>query len=357
MAEEQGGQERTEEATPRRLREARKKGQVARSRDLNTIVILIAAFAALVVLVGYFNDQLKLFFTEALAVAGRQQVTEGDLFLYIREAGWTLVKLVAPFLGIVVVVAVVVGFLQVGPVFSGEPMKMQFKRLNIVENVKNMMKVTTLVELVKNILKIALVFFLAYLVVKGHLAQVLLTVLGTPEQLLAVASTIVNSFMVRVFLCFAVIAVIDLMVQRWHYKKQLRMTKEEVKREYKQDEGDPLIKSLRRQMHQEFAMGDVRQAVAAADMVVVNPTEVAVAVKYDAQAMVAPQVMAKGQRIFAQLIRDVAEAERIPILHNIPLAWALLDLEIGDEIPEELYAAVAELLLIVYRMRGEVRGV
>ncbi|MBI2346980.1 MAG: EscU/YscU/HrcU family type III secretion system export apparatus switch protein [Deltaproteobacteria bacterium] len=353
MAEEGGAQERTEEATPRRLREARKKGQVARSRDLNTVVILIGAVGILAALSGFFAEQFRLVMAQAFAITSADTLSNEELLLHLRQAIFALCKIMAPYLGGVLFVALAVGFLQVGPVFSGEPMKLQMKRLNIVENVKNMMKVTTLVELFKNIAKLGVVFLLAYLVIRGSLTEVLLTVLGTPSQAADVAADIVIRFLVRVLICFSVIALIDLMVQRWHYKKQLRMTKEEVKREYKQDEGDPLIKSARKQLHQELAMGDVRRAVAAADMLVVNPTEVAVALKYDSGAMVAPQVLAKGQRLFAQLIRELAEEFRIPIMQNIPLAWALLELEIGDEIPEELYGAVAELLLIVYRMKGQ----
>ncbi|MBI4366688.1 MAG: EscU/YscU/HrcU family type III secretion system export apparatus switch protein [Deltaproteobacteria bacterium] len=354
MAEEGGGQEKSEEATPRRLREARKKGQVARSRDLGTVVVLIAAFGAIVTLLHFFQEQFQLLMAQTFEVTRRAELTNEECLLYAKEAIWAFFKISGPYLAVVVFVALLAGFLQVGPVFSAEPVKMQMKRLNIVENIKNMMKVTTLVELAKNVAKIVLVFLIAYLVVKDRLGPVLATAFGTPTQAATVTADVIMAFMIRVMLCFLVIAIIDLMVQRWHYRKQLRMTKDEVKREYKQDEGDPLIKSMRRQIHQEMAMGgDVRQAVAASDMVVVNPTEIAVALKYDAGEMAAPQIMAKGQRLFAQHIREVAEAAQIPILRNVPLAWSLIELEIGDEVPEDLYAAVAELLLIVYRMRGE----
>jgi flagellar biosynthetic protein FlhB len=150
---------------------------------------------------------------------------------------------------------------------------------------------------------------------------------------------------------FIAIAFIDYAVQRWEYRKQLRMSKEEVKREYKQDEGDPLIKSMRRHLHQELAMGDVKQAVRSADAVITNPTELAVAIKYDDKEMVAPQVMARGQRLFAEQIREYAEEAGVPIVQNPPLAWTLIELDVGDEIPEDLYAAIAEILVYVYKMK------
>ena len=180
-----------------------------------------------------------------------------------------------------------------------------------------------------------------------------MTVAGTLPQTAAVAAHIISSFLLKLFICFMIVSILDFGFQRWHYKKELKMTKEEVKREYKQDEGDPLIKSQRRQLHQELAMSDMKQAVSASDVVITNPTEVAVAIKYNEAEMMAPQIVAKGQRLFAEMIRDEAKEHNVPIMQNVPLAWALLELEVGDEIPEELYAAVAELLVIVYRMREE----
>jgi len=249
-----------------------------------------------------------------------------------------------------------VGFFQIGPIFSAEPMKPQVKRLNAVQNLKNMFKVKTLVELIKNIAKMSLIFLLAYLVVADSLREIVSTVGATPDQSATLAGQLVVSFLLKVFVVFIVIALIDLAVQRWEYKKQLRMSKDEVKREYKQDEGDPLIKSIRRQLHQELAMGDTRQAVRSADAVITNPTELAVAVKYDDKEMVAPQVTAKGQRLFAETIREYAEEFGIPIIQNPPLAWTLIEIDIGDEIPEELYAAVAEILVQVYRLKQETEG-
>ncbi|HPM42170.1 MAG TPA: EscU/YscU/HrcU family type III secretion system export apparatus switch protein, partial [bacterium] len=208
-------------------------------------------------------------------------------------------------------------------------------------------------ELIKNVAKITLIFLLAYFVVADSLREVVLTTTATPDQSTALASKLVVSFLLKVFVVFIVIAIIDLMVQRWQYKKQLRMSKEEVKREYKQDEGDPLIKSHRRHLHQELAMSDTRQAVRSADAVITNPTELAIAIKYDDREMAAPEIVAKGQRLFAETIREFAAEFGVPIVRNVPLAWTLIELDIGDEIPEEIYSAVAEILVVVYKMRRE----
>lgn len=351
MGGQDSSQEKTEEATPKRLRDARKKGQVAKSKDLNTIVLLIVAFSMVVALRGYMGEQLRGLAETSFSVAQRKDLSTEYLFLMGQQTFYTYLKLVVPFLAVFVAVAFFIGFFQIGPIFSGEPLKPQIKKLNIVANVKNMFKVKTFVELLKNVVKLGLVFLLAYMVVNDSLREVVSTVEGTTDQGVQVASGVLVRFMVRIFIVFTVIAIIDVFVQRWDYKKQMRMTKDEVKREYKQDEGDPLIKSARRQLHQELAMGDVRQQVASSDAVITNPTELAIALKYDDREMMAPQIMTKGMRQFAGLIREIAAEEGIPVIENPPLAWTLIELEIGDEVPEELYTAVAEILVTIYRMK------
>jgi len=350
---EESSQERTEEATPKRLRDARKKGQVAKSRDLTTVVILIVAFGAIAAMKSHIWNNIRVLMEKAFSFASRRQITGEELHLIGHDIFFGYIRTILPYLVIVFIAAVFIGFIQVGPVFSMEPLKFQPRRLNMFQNIKNMFKVTLLVELIKNIIKIVVVFYLAYSVVKGSLDQVIATVIGSLSQSAAVASSIITSFLIKVFVCFVAISIVDFGFQKWQYKKELRMTKEEVKREYKEDEGDPLIKSQRRRLHYELAMSDVKKAVAASDVVITNPIEVAVALKYDDREMMAPQVTAKGQRLFAEMIKEVAREYNVPIMQNVPLAWALLELEIGDEIPEELYAAVAEILVIVYRMREE----
>ncbi len=353
MADQSSSQEKTEDATPKRLREARKKGQVAKSKDLNTIVILIAAFALVVAMRGFIGGELKALMQGSFETAVRPDLTTEFLFLQVKQSFWTYLRIVLPFLGTMVFVAAAVGFFQIGPIFSGEPMKPQFKRVNIVENLKNMFKMTTFVELLKNIAKISLIFLLAYLVVSDSLREVVLATHATPDQSAQVASKLVAEFLLKVFVVFTAIAVIDVFVQRWNYKKQMRMSKDEVKREYKQDEGDPLIKGQRRQLHQELAMSDTRQGVGSSDVVVTNPTHLAIAIKYDESDMAAPMIMAKGQRLFAQTIREYAEELDVPIVHNPPLAWTLIELDVGDEVPEEIYQAVAEVLVYVYKLKEE----
>lgn len=350
---EASSQEKSEEATPKRLREARKKGQVAKSRDLNTIVILIVAFGAIAFMIPYLHSKLKEILFASFPFFSMQEISNEHLLQYLSKSFHAFAWILLPYVIAVAGVALAVGFLQVGPVFSVEPILLQWKRLNIIENAKNMFKTTTFVELIKNIVKIVLVFYIAYWVIKKNLPQILMTVNADLVQTTIITGEVLVSFLFRVFALFIILAILDVMVQRWQYKKQLRMTKEEVKREYKQDEGDPIIKSVRKQLHQELAMGDVKQAVSSSDVLITNPTHLAIAIKYDEREMIAPQVMAKGQRAFAEKIIEFAKEANVPIVRNVPLAWSLIEVDIGQEIPEDLYQTMAEVLVIVYRMKEQ----
>jgi flagellar biosynthetic protein FlhB len=234
-----------------------------------------------------------------------------------------------------------------------EPLKPQLKKLNPIEGAKNMLKMRTVIELIKNVLKMAAILILAFLAIKRYLRPFLLTTTVPIEEGIKIGGMILFYFLTLVFIIFILIAFADIMLQKKEHKKNLKMTKDEVKREYKEDEGDPMIKGQRKQLHQEMAMSDVAQQVAKSDVVLTNPTHIAVAVKYDAKEMVAPEIMAKGQRLYAQYIRELAEQYDVPIMRNIPLAWALIELDVGDEIPEDLYQAVAEILAFVYRLKAE----
>lgn len=251
------------------------------------------------------------------------------------------------------VAAYATGFFQVGGLFASEPLKPNLKKLNMIEGLKNWFKSQTFIELIKTIIKIVAIFALAYYTLRGDLKYVIESVRMPLQNSLGLTGWLLFKFLLRVLILFLVIAVADFAVQRKEFLKQMRMTKEEVKREYKQDEGDPLIKSHRKQMHREFAFGDTRRAVKTADAVVTNPVHVAVAVQYDRDTMVAPEIVAKGKLAMAQTIKDLAEEYEVPIIRNVGLAWALAELEIGDEIPEDLYAAVAEILSYVYKLKTE----
>ncbi len=345
-------QEKTEEATPKKLREARKKGQVPKSRDVSTIVVLIAIFAVMAITFSMAGTEIRKVMLLSFQSASAQSGVAGPEIWAVGKAGLiAMAKIMFPIALVGMVMAALAGFLQVGALFAMDPLKPQMKKLNPIEGLKNMFKTQTFIELIKNIAKITIVFYLAYSTLKNELGTVLQTANIPIENAAKLTGDMIFSFVVKVLLAFLVISIIDFMVQKKQFMKQMRMSKDEVKREYKQDEGDPLIKSHRRQLHREFAFSDPQQMVKQSDVVVTNPTHVAVAIKYNREEMTAPEITIKGQRKFAELIKGIAEENEIPIMRNIPLAWALYDLEEGTEIPEDLYNTVAEVLAYVYKMK------
>ncbi len=354
MAE--SSQEKTEDATPKRLREARKKGDVSKSKDLSTVVVMIAVFVAIALSVGFISNEIKELMRFAFEMIGKGQ-TDPTYFVELgKRSVVVFFKVLIPVFISAMVSGLVIGFLQVGALFTTEPLMPKFEKLNPLEGLKNMFKLQTFVELLKNVIKLLLVFYLAYTTLLKYIESVLLSPRIHLIQTMILASDIVYSFFLKVAILFLFISVLDMGFQRWNYMKKMRMSKDEVKREYKQDEGDPQIKGERRRLHRDMVFGDARKNTKNADGVVSNPSHVAVAIKYLRDEMGAPEVVAKGQNEQAELILQVAREEGIPVVRNIPLAWSLLKVDIGSAVPEELYEPVAEVLSFIYQLKEEKNG-
>lgn len=345
--------EKTEDATPRRLREAREKGQVPKSKDISQVLVLIVVFVVMAMTMSYMGGEFKFFFKMAFETIGHEQITGAMMWDVGKVGFFTLIKALAP----IFIAGMVMGFfssaIQVGFMFTMEPLSPKFEKLNPIEGLKNMFKVVTLVELVKNIIKIAVVLYIAYSCIYKKLDAVMMTYTISILDSAKLAGEIILEFVLKVSLIFVFISLADYMLQRWNFMKNMRMSKDEVKREYKQDEGDPQIKGERRRLHREMAFSDAKAAVKKSDAVITNPVHVAVAIEYNKNEMGAPQITAKGQELMAQMLVDIAREEGVPIMRNIPLAWSLVQLEIGDEIPEDLYEAVAEVLTLVYEAKQD----
>lgn len=343
--------EKTEQATPKRLREARKKGDVAKSKDLSMVVVMVVVFATIALSAGHIAGEIKQLMANAFEMVSNDNLEGSDLMMIGQMAVLTFIKVLGPIFIAGVVAALFINFMQVGALFTAEPLKPKFEKLNPIEGFKNMFKMQTFIELIKNLVKLALVIYLAYYTINDYLEEILLSSRVNIIEAVSLTGAIVYSFFIKVCAVFLVIALFDMAVQRWNYAKKHRMSKDEVKREYKQDEGDPQIKGERKRIHREMVFGDVKNNVKKADGVVSNPTHVAVAIQYDRDEMGAPEVLIKGQRKFAEMILQVAREEGVPIIRNIPLAWSLLQVEEGDVIPEDLYEPVAEVLSMIYEMR------
>ena len=345
-------EEKTEKPTPKKLRDARKKGQVSKSRDITQSLLFLTSMAVLAFGGPAFVTGAKALFTDSFQpglLTGELRADE--LMQRLGYAGARLMLFSAPFLAAVTVVAIAVEFVQVQALFSPEAIQVKFDKLNFIKGLQNIFfKPKTYLELLKNLLKFTLVSALLYFSIRGSLRDIILTARASPETTGKLAASLMLNLLFRVGLLFLLIGAADFFLQKRLYLKQLMMSKYEVKKEYKEDEGDPHIRQQRRQLHQQILAQSMVRNVPRADVVVVNPTHLAIAIQYDEQSMNAPQVTAKGQETMAKSIRDLAEKSGVPVTRNVPLAHSLIQVELGSEIPAELYEAVAEVLNWVYQL-------
>ncbi|MFN7928234.1 MAG: EscU/YscU/HrcU family type III secretion system export apparatus switch protein [Blastocatellia bacterium] len=352
--------EKTEKPTKKKLKDARKKGQVAKSTDLTQALMLIAAVIALVVSGGLTGSILIEAVRHWVQQAG---AFKGSLDLHsaismLSTATMTMLLALAPLLLSVTVIALLVGYAQVGGMFVGEPLKPSLSKINPVEGFKNkFLKMRPYVELARTIVKMTVCATVIALVLWGHRNDIIATI----QQPLINAAQFTASLIIelgwKVAIAFVILGIGDFFLQQFLYRKEMMMTKHEVKEEYKETEGNPLHKFERRKLHREVLSHDLAAAVKKSQVIVVNPTHLAVALQYDETTMNAPTVMASGADLMAAKIRALAQESGVPIVRDVPLARALYAVEVEDEIPEDLYEAVAVLLRWVYQVADEQKGV
>jgi type III secretion YscU/HrpY family protein len=344
--------EKTEQPTPKRLRDARKKGQVAKSQDLTQAVLLVAAFGVLAAGADAYVSELRHIMVDLF----QPQLLTGTLNddELVRRAGHAsnrALLLITPLLGAVFLVAGALNFLQVKALFSAEVLKPKLDKLNPIKGFQNLFfKSRTYLELLKTLIKFAVVGATAYVVLAGSLRDIVLTARTELKETGSIASDLLFGIAFKIGAAFIILGAADYLLQKRLHLKSLKMSKYEVHREYKDDEGDPHLKHMRKQLHEQMLASGTVAKVASAQAVVVNPTHIAVALEYDEGSMNAPVVSAKGQLLMAQRIIAVARQHRVPIVRQISLAHRLYKVETGSEIPDDLYAAVAEILNWVYQL-------
>lgn len=346
--------EKTEEPTPRKKEDARKKGQVAKSNDLNSAITLIMLIILGNMMSNSIFSSLHQYLRHSLENGLTRTVTPGNLTtIFLQDSGIYL-RVVLPLMGGVMVIGVLANLLQTGFIRSMDPLKPDVKRLNPIQGFKNIFSRKALVELIKNILKLILVGYIGWSFIRDNLQDILAFARISVRGAFPLARDIILSLITKTGIMLLALAALDYMYQRYTFHKSLKMTREEVKEELKRMEGDPQIKSIRRQKQRQMAMSRMMSAVPEADVVITNPTHLAVALKYDEAANDAPVILAKGADFLSEKIREIAREHEIPMIENKPLARALYQKgEVGREIPIELYQAVAEVLAIVYRMEGK----
>lgn len=346
--------EKTEQPTPKKLDDARKKGQVAKSTDLNSAIILLLLVILISTLGNFIFSNIYLFLQESLGNGLNRNITQGNISHLILEQILSFFKITIPILGGVMVVGVLTNLLQIGFVRSLHPLKPDIKRLNPIEGFKRIFSKKSLFELTKNLLKLIIVGYLAYSYINDNLKSIFSTTQMSIQGYFPFFKEIVLGLMLRIGIVMIILSIIDYIYQRYEFKKNLRMTKHEIKEEMKQMEGDPQIKSLRKQKQRQLAMKRMMAEVPNATVIITNPTHLAIAIKYDEKTIGAPIVLAKGADYVAERIRYIAKEEKIPIIENKPLARILYkEVDIGQEVPMELYQAVAEILAMVYQMESK----
>jgi flagellar biosynthetic protein FlhB len=301
--------------------------------------------------IGELRGMLREFF--------QPSVFRGDLPLagILPRMGYAWMKfllLSAPLLGAVAVVAAAANFMQVNVLFAPQVLSPKFSKLNPMSGFKGIFfSPKTYIELIKNLIKVAVLGYLLYSVIRGAMRDIILTAGMRIEETAALAGRLMTGMLLKAGGAFVILGAADYMIQKKQYMKKMMMSKEDVKQEHKEQEGDPHVKHMRKHLFQQLMHGNIARAVPKATAVVVNPTHYAVALRYDEEAMNAPRVTAKGLDAMALRIIDIARQHGVPVVRNIELAHILYELEEGHDIPEDLYEAVAEVLNFVYQLAAQ----
>lgn len=350
------GGDKTEEATPKKLEDARKEGQVAKSQELSTAVMLLAFFVAVKVFIGYIGNRFLGSFQETYQVLDVYVVDEFGpaMAAAFLQSGLVEILLIClPFFTVAVVVAFVVTIAQVKWKVTTKPLQPKLSKFSPLKGFKRIFSKEKLFELVKDVVKIALIFYVAY----SDLAEAAGAVVALYDFSLKQAVVYVGDFVIslgiKLSAIYLIVGFADYIYQRLKFKKDLMMSKQEVKDEYKQQEGDPQVKGKIKSRMREASQRRMMQKLPEADVVITNPTHFACAIQYDREISEAPVLIAKGADYVAQKIKDVAKECDIPIVENKPLARMLYyNVDLDSEIPQELYQMTAEVLAYVYKLKN-----
>lgn len=349
-------QEKTEKATPKKRQDSRKKGQVAKSMELSGAAILLLTFAAMLMLGTFFKDRIFDMVRDPLLHRLNMEITIENVVNYAGELSVKFLILLAPIFAVAVIIGLLANYMQVGFLLTTDPLKMQFNKIDPIKGFKNIFSLKSLVQMVKSILKLVIIGALAYSTLWGEKDRILQLSHMPLESILSFTAHLTVMLGIKIGAALFVLAIFDYMYQKYEFEKSIRMSKQDIKDEYKKMEGDPLIKGKIKERQRRMAMMRMMQEVPNADVVITNPTHFAVALKYEGGSMEAPKVIAKGQDYVALRIKQIAKEHGVVTMENRPLARALHErTEIGDSIPADLFQAVAEVLAYVYKLKGNVR--
>lgn len=350
-------QEKTEQATPRKKDEARKKGQIARSSDLPGSFIMMFTFMNFIMLGGYFKQHIMMLFENLFEDWLLMELTIGNVMKLFNKITIELLLILMPIFAVSIVFGIVGNVVQFGFLLTGDPLKMKLSKLNPINGFKQIFSAKTIVEFLKSVLKLLIITILVYMAISKEWDRILVLASLPIQQIFSFTAGLTLKLGIEIGAVLTVLALADFFYQRYEHNKSLRMSKQDIKDEHKKSEGDPIIKGRIRERQRKMAMQRMMQEVPNADVIITNPTHFAIALKYDASKMEAPKIIAKGMDHVALRIREIAKENGVVTMENKPLARALYERsEIGDVIPPDLFQAVAEVLAYVYKMKGRVRS-
>ena len=352
MAEQQG-QEKTEAPTEKKRRESREEGQVAFSKELPSAALLAGILLTLIATSPLILDAFREMTTQIFREMSKaDELSIDSLYDLSGEIFSTLLPAFAPFAAIIVLVGILASVLQVGVQITLKAIAPKFNKISPLTGLKRLFSTQSLADFLKSMAKLIIVGIVGYITYMDKITELNGLSVATPEAILEYNFTVVAEVSGKIVLALVAIAIFDYLYQRWHHEKQLMMTKQEVKEETKQTEGDPQLKARIRQIQREMSNARMMQEVPKADALIVNPTHFSVAILYDRDVMEAPEITAKGIDHMALRMRTVARENSVPILERPELARDLYaNVEIGETIPERFYKAIAEILAFVYRLR------
>lgn len=349
-----GDEDKQFDATPRKLEQARKEGQVVKSKDFSTAVSLLILFSVIFGLAPFIWNQIVQVFTLLYEQIPNAHVDKIGYMYVLLIAAKGAALIIGPILAIAWFVAVMADFIQVGPLIAVAPLVPKLDKLNPTKYFKNIVSIKTLFELFKNIVKVIILGYIGWMVYKDHIETILM--LASVDNNFAVMiefGKLITEFIFKACIAFLIIAAADYGVTKWKFLKDQKMSFKEIKDEYKNSEGDPNVKAQLRQRRMQMLQQGAMDAVPTADFVVTNPTHVACALKYVAEEMDSPMLIAKGTELIAKKIISIAKEHNVPVIENPPVARALFKMvDINQSIPPELYKAVAEILMFVYKMKN-----
>ena len=349
---EQSFEEKTEQPTPKKRQELKEKGEVAKSKELPSVAVLLAALISLSLFGSFMYNHIQIIMKGAFSLSSVHNFNTPEFLKFAQNIIGRFIILLSPLFAAIFITAILSNVMQVGFILSSESITPKLSKIDPIKGFGRLFSKQAFMEFIKSLLKLTIVGGVAYLTVKSEMKNFALLSDMELNSIFVYILKIFFKIFIRCSLAMIILVVIDYAFQRWEFENRIKMTKQEVKDDFKKSEGDPLIKSRIKSIQMEMARKRMMQDVPEADVVITNPTHLAVALKYESSNMNAPKVIAKGSRKIAEKIKDVASKHGIPILENKELARNLYSLvDVGQEIPPALYQTVAELLAYIYRLK------